>query len=458
MADTQEKQGEEGTTGKGKAFFDRGDQVAETGNWDFAIQMYLDGIRREPGNMERGHLPLREVSLKRKVQGGKPAGFMEARKHKKGKEPIDALISAEFLLAKDPGNVTHMVAVLKSAQQLEQTKLVKWICDILFEVMRQAKRPDKRILLMISKAYADVDEYAAALSACDTALQMDPNNDELQEMAKDLSAKGTIKQGKYDTESSFVESVRDINKQMELSQRDHLAQSQEFLENEIEKARTDYEASPDVAGKVNALVDALLKIEEEAYENEAIDVLKKAYADSGTYRFKVRMDDVKIRQIRRRYTRLNADKRAEEAMSLARELLTFELEVYAERVKNYPTDLSLKYELGRRQLTVGKIDEAISYFQQAQRDPKRRISALTYLGQAFAKKGWHREAVETFEKALEHEPSEAKAKELHYNLAQALKAMGEKTKAIDHLSQVAQMDYNYRDVREQIEALRKETQ
>ena len=41
--------------GKGQAFFDRADQVAETGNWDFAIEMYLQGIEREPDNIERGH-------------------------------------------------------------------------------------------------------------------------------------------------------------------------------------------------------------------------------------------------------------------------------------------------------------------------------------------------------------------------------------------------------------------
>ena len=70
-------------TGKGgKAFFDRADQVAETGNWDFAIELYIEGIQREPGNIQRGHQPLREVALKRTASGGKPAGFME--KHKPG--------------------------------------------------------------------------------------------------------------------------------------------------------------------------------------------------------------------------------------------------------------------------------------------------------------------------------------------------------------------------------------
>ena len=51
--------------GKGSQFFTRGDQVSETGNWDFAIQMYLEGIRREPENLERGHVRLRKVALVR---------------------------------------------------------------------------------------------------------------------------------------------------------------------------------------------------------------------------------------------------------------------------------------------------------------------------------------------------------------------------------------------------------
>ena len=70
MADTQ------ATDSKGQVFFDRADQVAETGNWDFAIELYLEGLLRDVGNIERGHLPLRAVSLKRKAQGGKSAGMV----------------------------------------------------------------------------------------------------------------------------------------------------------------------------------------------------------------------------------------------------------------------------------------------------------------------------------------------------------------------------------------------
>ena len=447
---------ETNSAGKGKAFFDRGDEVAETGNWDFAIQMYLEGIRREPTNLERGHNPLREVSLKRKAQGGKSAGVMEALKRRGGKEPVDALVNSEFLLAKDPGNVGHMLALLKAALRLEAPAVANWICDIIFAAVRQAKRPNKRILVMIAEAYAQVEEFPSAVQACDMALRLNPSDGSLAEMVKNFSARATIKQGQYDGEGSFVKSVRDMDKQVELAQRDHMAQSREFLDKEIEKAREEYRASPEVAGKVDSLAEALLKIEEEGYENEAVDVLKKAHASTNMYRFKMRMDDIGTRQMRRRYNKLKAAGEDQSAAAVARELLAFELKMYADRAENYPTDMPIKFDLGYRQLLAGQIDEAIASLQQAQRDPKRRAQALNYLGQAFEKKGWHDVAVETYEKALQHDPSEERSKELHYNMALSLKAMDEKEKALDHFSQVAQMDYKFRDVRERIEALRKE--
>ena len=185
-------------------------------------------------------------------------------------------------------------------------------------------------------------------------------------------------------------------------------------------------------------------------------MLAKAHRDSGAYRFKQRIDDVKIRQIRRRYNKLHGAGDKEQATQAARELRAFELKSYAERAANYPTDMTVKFELGRRQLTAGKIDDAIASLQQAQRNPKRRNRALNYLGQAFAKKDWHNEAVDTYKKALDFEPPEELRKEILYNMGLSLKSMGEMAEALEHFSEVAQMDYNFRDVRDQIEQLRKQ--
>lgn len=443
------------TSGKGKLFFDRGDQLMETGNWEYAIQMFLEGIRREPFNIERGHHPLREAGLKRKLAGGKPAGMFEGKKFKGNDN--DGLANAEYLLAKDPGNTSHMVAVLKELEKLQApADVMKWSLDLLADTMRQAKKPDKKTLTLLVETYTAIKEYAGGLDMADLARRFYPDEAGFEQAAMTLSGLKTITDGQYDRDGSFTKSVKDLKGQIRLNAQDQMAQGKDFLEQEIERARKEYLAAPNVPGKIDNLADTLTKFEQEAYENEAIDVLKKAFADIKAYRFKQRIDDIKIRQMRRRFNQLKAQGNNAAAAELAKEQLAAELAIFAERAANYPTDLSIKYELGRRQLIAGQMDEAIASLQQAQREPKRRVRALSYLGQAFFEKNWYPQAVETFNKALEHEPGEELSKDLHYKLGVCYKAMGDKPKALEHFSTVAMSDYNYRDVRQQVDELRKE--
>ena len=142
------------------------------------------------------------------------------------------------------------------------------------------------------------------------------------------------------------------------------------------------------------------------------------------------------------------------ATEQAQRQLAFELDEYKERCANYPTDLGLKFELGRRQFLSGQYDEAIASLQTAQRDPRRGLRARSLIGQAFVKKGWLGMAVETFEKALELESTEEFTMELRYFLGDVLENMGQLERAQEQFSTVAQLDYNYRDVRQRIENIR----
>ncbi|MFW6133826.1 MAG: tetratricopeptide repeat protein [Planctomycetota bacterium] len=436
--------------GKGKAFFDRADQVAETGNWDFAIELYLQGIHREPDNLERGHKPLRQVSLKRKAQGGKGPGMMEQMKRRPGKDPLENLVNAEYLLAKEPGSAAYMDRAFKAARKAEVTDVALWLADCLLDAQSNVEKPNKRMLQEVTQALSDLEDYERAVRACHLALKASPDDAKLNDAMRNLSASYTIQKGKYDQEGDFTRSVKDLDKQKELIQKDSLTQSQSYLAQQVERARAEYEQEPTVAGKVNAYVDALLKFEDDEHENEALRVLQKAYEDTGAYQFKMRLGDVRIRQMTRAYRKVAevGDKQA--AAEQARRQLRFELDEYAERVKNYPTDLALKYELGRRQFLAGKYEEAIASLQQAQRDPRRHVMAMNYLGQAFARQGLLREAAETYHRALDSEMPEAREKELRYNYGSVLFELGRYDQAREQFSTVAQMDYNYQDVRRRL--------
>ncbi|MBL7133634.1 MAG: hypothetical protein ISS78_06005 [Phycisphaerae bacterium] len=458
MTEANVKDKPEQQPGKGKAFFDRAEQVAETGNWDFAIEMYVEGIKREPDNVKRGHQPLRETSLKRKLQGGKPAGRIQQFKRRPGKDPLDNLINAEYLLSKDPGAVGAIEQVLKAAIALKLDDVVHWIANILLQAQRQAAKPDKRILVEITHAFRDIEDYAQGIAACEMAQKLDPEDGKLHQMLGDLSAKYAIKKGRYDEKGDFTKGVRDMDKQKELMVQDSMVQDEAYLRQQIEKARADYLESPTVPGKINALADALLKISDEKHENEAIELLTSAHQQLGAYHFKMRVGDIRIKQMTRRYRQYVAADKQDEAIKQVRRQLAFELEEFAERAANYPTDLNIKFELGRRQFIAGKYDDAIASLQEAQREPRRRLEAMNYLGQAFAKKGWTREAADTFDRALQAEVAEERAKDLRYNLGCALEQMGQFKRAQDEFSTIAQQDYNYKDVRQKLEYLHKKLQ
>lgn len=445
--------------GKGKAFFERAEQVASTGNWDFAIEMFLEGIVREPTNLERGHKPLRDVAMKRKAQGGKPPGMMEGLKCRPGKEPLQNLRNAEYLLSKDPGNIAHMEQLLLWSAKLELNEVANWIGEIMLEAQRLSTRKDRRILSVLMKTYEEIHDYPKAVTACRMAVEAFGTDAKFREELRRLQTEETIQKGKYDRQDVDVsKKVVDADRQHELMEESRLIKGKGFLEQQAEKARKEYEAAPTVPGKIAALVDALQKIQEEGAENEAVAVLTKAFKETGNYQFKVRIGDIKITQLKRRYQKLIQVGEKPAAAQLAQEVLQFELTEFMERAENYPTDLGIRFELGRRQLIAGQVDEAIASLQQAQRDPRRHVQAMILLGQAFLRKGWLHEASDTYERVQDAEMNEDRRKEVLYYLGEVKEKMEEFPKAIEVFSQVAQMDFNYKDARARVEALRKKLQ
>jgi tetratricopeptide (TPR) repeat protein len=443
---------------KAKVFFDRADEVAGTGNWDFAIELYSEGIRLDPDEMQRGHLKLRDVALKRKIQGGKPAGMGDRRKHKPGKDPAGNLANAAYLLAKDPGSETLMELFLKAAMELGNSDVIRWIGEIMLESQKQARKPNRRLCTVMMDALAEAKQFDLAVQVCRQALTANPNDPELESRLGTLGAEYTLQKGQYGVEGDFTKGVKDLEKQKEMIQRDMLVKDENYLQQQIAKTEQDYLENPTVPGKINGYVDALLKFEDESYENQAIDVLNKAYQDTKAYQFKSRVGDVKIRQMSRRFRKLKDAGDRDGATQAAREQLLFEVQEYRERAGNYPTDLALKYELGRRLFLAGEYDDAIGYLQQAQRDPRRFAVVMNYLGQAFMRKEWWQEAIDTFEKVLDGDVTEDRTKDIRYNLGQCYEQLKQLDKAQEQFSHLAQIDFNFKDVRTRLESIRKRIQ
>jgi tetratricopeptide (TPR) repeat protein len=125
-------------------------------------------------------------------------------------------------------------------------------------------------------------------------------------------------------------------------------------------------------------------------------------------------------------------------------------------VANYPTDLQAKFEYGSRLIRNKKFDEAIPLFQEAQKDPRHKISSMDKIGLCFFYKGWYADAIDIFTQAIDayEIKDDGVAKDLRYNLARSYEQQGNKEKSLEIYRKIAQLDFGYRDVRQRVDKLR----
>ena len=108
----------------------------------------------------------------------------------------------------------------------------------------------------------------------------------------------------------------------------------------------------------------------------------------------------------------------------------------------------------------GRYNEAIPLFQDAQRDPRRKISAMGKIGYCFFKKEWYADAIDVFTRAIDayEIKDDATAKELRYNLARAYEEQGDTDRSLELYRKIAQLDFGYKDVCERVDRLRAASQ
>ncbi|MFN9969726.1 MAG: tetratricopeptide repeat protein, partial [Phycisphaerae bacterium] len=144
-------------------------------------------------------------------------------------------------------------------------------------------------------------------------------------------------------------------------------------------------------------------------EERAVAISLQTFERTKIFKFRQGAGEVRIRQARRKVSSARqmlesapGDETVKSIYETERQAL-LELEVAELRlcVENYPTDLTWKYELGRRYFELGNFEDAIGQFQEAQNDPRVRGRVLHMLGMSFLRCDLADEAVETLRRALE---------------------------------------------------------
>jgi len=449
---------------KAYAFFERARKAAETQNFDYAIEMYLDGLRCDPDALEQGHLRLYELALTRQGKEGKKPSMVERMKHLRGKTPLEQMLNAEYLFAKDPDHLPYAEAMLKAAVAGGYRKTVGWIANLVFQANNASKRPSANTYVLLKDSYKSIGQYDKAIVACQLASKLKPEDADLADEFKNLTAELTMARGKYDQEGDFRQSIKDREEQEKLQSQQAVVKTEDYRISAVEDARKEYAQDPNLPKNIMNLAQALSELQNDEADKEAIELLEKAYKTKDEFSYKQRAGQIRIKQLKRKVRRAKAaveakpeDSEAKSRLSKLNDQLTStEVEHYRLCVENYPTDLQSKYEYGSRLIRNKKYDDAIPLFQEAQRDPRHKISSMDKIGLCFFLKGWYADAIDIFTQAIESYEikDDGVAKDLRYNLARSYEQQGDKDKALEIYRKIAQLDFAYRDVRQRVDKLR----
>ncbi len=468
---------------KARKFFDHAKKSAETRNYDYAIKLYVAGLALWPDAVDEGLKPLRVVATGRRLEGKKPAGFLAARKlTTSGKDTLKNLNNALHLFGLDPVNVGHMENILKLSAKAGIDRVTWWIAPVLVEAFDTGKKlsPDhyaeacaamESAADLAEKGGEDqiaMDIFGACIAAAQIWGRLYPDSIDAQRARSNASGKVTIVKGKFAKEGGFTQSLKDAQAQQDIRDRDRLMQTDERMRDHIERARQEWQKNRDVPSKLLNLVEMMLRVEGDELEEEALKLLEAELAATGNYVFRMKADDIRMRRMSRRRRELTTavknhpdDSEAQHALAEeSTKQVAAEIAIFEDRIKQYPTEARLKFELAARLFQARRFDDAIPLFQQSQLDGRLRGESRLFIGRCFYEKNFGDQAVRVLRQATEELDAETGKLplELNYWLARSLEKTGQVAEARKVYGHLIQIDYNYRDARQRLERLVAETQ
>lgn len=440
-------------------------EAAQRDNADYAVTLFSQVLEKEPGFVD-GRRALRAEQYKKAAASG--GGFFKKMMGSAGsspmlakakmalsKNPAEAMAMAEQILGGDPtSNVAHRI-VFDAAQALEMPLTMV----LQMESMVKNSPKDKALLIEYAKLVAETGTNA---SACEKVLneymRNSPYDTDLLQVSKNLSARKTIdEQGYHAVESgkaSFRDILRNKDEAVSLERENRVQRSEDVTERLMEEYEGRLQSEPNNWRMLRQLAELYTQKSrfDEALELygriKASDVGNDATLDRAVSDTTVRRFDYQIGQLD-----ASLPENAEPIAKLTAEKQAYQLSDCQKRVENYPTEMALRFELGQLYFQAGQISAAIGEFQKAQGNPHKRIAAMSYLSQCFARRKMYDLAAGKLQEALKEKPGfDEEKKDLIYQLGCVLENMGKKDEAFEQFKIIYATDINYRDVGAKVDA------
>ncbi len=456
---------------KAVKFLQHATAMVKSGNFEYALNLFASAVKLDAGNMAF-HQSMFETAKSFCQGGGKPASSKEIKAIDDGVGGnMSKLAAAEFIWMRDLNNLPAAMKFLEFAGKLSMPELGRWLSPMVLNLVRiqQKKKASKSLWIQSKNLFSEVDAWNEAFSCGDEAVRMDPTDSKLVTELKQLTAARAIQQGGYNNtvnqEGGFRSNLKDADKQRALQEQDSIAAGGDTDSRNLERAKLDWETTPAMPENVQKYGTLLRRTGTPESEAKAQEVYLDGFTRLGEYRFRMAAGDIRIAQSRRKFRDAEsalakdpANQNLKDTLKTIRDVcLELEGSEYADRMEKYPTDRTLKAEVGRIWFELGRFQEAMPCFQAAKDEAKCRLNAAHMLGKCFAAESWHVEAIGEFREALQVLDATGGDRELdiRYDLmnslieqARADKSAGPAKEAAEICSAILRKNIGYKDIRD----------
>jgi len=452
---------------------DKAKIAAERGQYDYAINLYLNLLEFQPDNVEAREA-LRAVEVRKFQERGitksTPAGwfkgfgsFLAAQLHLVLRKYEKAMGACEAFLKNDPYNRSMQCLLARAAERSEYFPTATMVLE---DVRRLDGAPTKglalkayiRVLRNLGELYAQTEQLPLATERFEEILRLAPGDRDAERRIRDIAAQRSMVEGGWDKagkQGSYREVLKseDDAKRLEESHRD--IRTREDVEGAIERVKKDVEEDPTNTRYLVQLGDLYRMAKD---WNTARAAYQKARElDPSNFLVVERLGDLKLAEMDARIVDLQSDPSAKaQAAELRKERMAFAFQEYQKRVKARPQDLPTRFALGSILLAMGQHKDAAVQFQHAARDPKTRRPGLYRLGVCLMKQGLVEMAIDQFRKAVAGSSLvDQEAKEILYALGEAHESQGSLAEALGAYKRIFDIDMNFKDISSKIEELYK---
>lgn len=440
-------------------------EAAQRDNFDYATTLFCQVLEREPGLFEC-RKALRNAQTRRSA--GASTGFFKKMLSGAGssphiakaklslhKNPAEAMAIAEQVLNGDANNPFAHRIIVDAAHALEMPQTAA----LSLETMVTLSPKDKALVIEFADAVAESGGNAAlAEKALNDLVRSMPYDPDLVQAQKNLSAHRTLDEGGYneleDGKGSFRDVLKNKEESVSLEQENRVQKSEDVAERLIGEYEARLQTEPDNLKLLRSLAELYTQKNQFPQALAIYERIKQSDM-AGDAALDRAMAETAVRQFDYQIAQLNPfeEGHAEKVAAITAAKVNYQLAECQKRADKYPTDLAIRFELGQMYFQAGKIGEAIAEFQKAQGNPNKRLAAMSFLAQCFAKRKMFDLAARTLQNAIKEKPGfDEEKKDLIYQLGCVLEGMGKKEEAIEQFKIIYESDISYKDVAAKVDA------